>query len=110
MDAHPNPDGAGLERPLRLRRCGDGSGRPWEGDEERVALRIHFDAVVPYKSLAQQAPVLGKELGIAVPVLLKEPRRPFDVGEEERDRAGRQRRFAHGAIISKAEWAVLEAR
>ncbi len=44
--------------------------------------------------------MLFEENGVGGPVLLKETRRSFDVGEEERDRAGWQRPCAHGAIIS----------
>ena len=46
VDAHPDPDRPGFERPLRLGRGGDGVGRPRERDEKRVALRVHLDAVV----------------------------------------------------------------
>ena len=91
VDAHPNADRAGLERPLRLGRRGDGSGRPRERDEERVSLGVDFDPVVPPEGLAEHAPVLGEEIGVGRPVLVEETRRPFDVGEEERDRAGWQR-------------------
>jgi hypothetical protein len=44
--------------------------------------------------------MLFEESGVGRPVLLKEARRPFDVGEEERDRAGWQRPCVHRAIIA----------
>jgi hypothetical protein len=74
VEAYPNADGAGFERPSGIGRGGDGSGRPRERDEERVALRVDFDPIVPCEGLAQRAPVLGQELGVRVPVLLKETR------------------------------------
>ena len=73
------------------------SAAPREGDEERVALRVHLDAVVSREGLADHPPMLGEEIGVGGPVLLEEPRRPFDVGEEERDRAGWQGCCAHRA-------------
>ena len=96
MNAHPNPDRPGLERPLRLDRSSDGFRGPRECNEERVALRVHFDTAVPRIRLADHPPVLGEETRVGWPVLLKKTRRPLDVGEEKRDRAGRQRRRAHG--------------
>jgi hypothetical protein len=43
--------------------------------------------------------MLGEEIGVGRPVLLKKARRGFDVGEEKRDRAGRQRTPVHGARL-----------
>ena len=54
VNAHPDADRPGLERPLRLDRGGDGVGGPRERDEERVALRVHLDAVVPCEGLADR--------------------------------------------------------
>ena len=67
------------------------SAGPRERDEEGVALRVHLDAVVPREGVADRAPVLGEEIGVGRPVLLQQARRPLDVGEEERHRAGGQR-------------------
>ena len=100
VDAHPDPDRPGPECPLRLGRGGDGVGRPRERDEERVALGVHLDPVVSPEGLADHAPMLFEEIGVGRPVLLKETSRPFDVGEEKRDRAGWQGWCAHRAIIS----------
>ena len=104
VDAHPDPDRPGPERRLRLGRGGDGVGRPRERDEERVALGVHLDPVVSPEGLADHPPMLFEENGVGRPVLLKETGRPFDVGEEERDRARWQRSCAHGAIISYRNW------
>ena len=62
-----------------------------EGDEEGVALRVDLDAAVGRERLAQRAPVLGERLAVRVRAELPEQaRRALDVGEEERDRAGRE--------------------
>ncbi len=101
VDAHPDADRPGLERLLRVNCGGDGVDRPREGDEERVALGVDFGTVVSREGLADGATVLCEEIGVGGPVLLKETRRPFDVGEEERDRAGRQLPCAHRSIIAQ---------
>ena len=62
---------------------------PRESDEEGVALRVDLDAAVAPECLAQNAAVFSERLRIAIAELLHQPRRAFDVGEEERDRAGR---------------------
>ena len=100
VDAHPDPDWARSERCLRLGRGGDGVGRPRERDEERVALGVDLDPVVSAEGLTDRAPMLFEKNGVGRPVLLKETRRSFDVGEEERHRAGWQTSCAHAAIIS----------
>ena len=62
-----------------------------EGDEEGVALRVDLDAAVGRERLAQRAPVLGERFAVRVRAELPEQaRRALDVGEEERDRAGRE--------------------
>jgi hypothetical protein len=48
--------------------------------------------------------MLFEENGVGRPVFLKEAGRPFDVGEEERDRARWKRSCAHRAIISYGNW------
>ena len=62
-----------------------------EGDEERVALRVDLDPAVGGESLPQRTTVLGQRLRVRLrPERVKQPRRALDVGEEERDRAGRE--------------------
>ena len=63
--------------------------RARERDEERVSLRIDLVAAVGGESGSKQALVIGQHVAIAIAELLDEPRRPLDVGEEKRDRAGR---------------------
>ena len=91
VDAHPHLDRPGFERPLRLGRGGGGVGHSREGHEERIALGVHLDPVVSPEGLANHAPVLLEENRVVGSVLLKETRRPFDVGEEKRHGAGWQR-------------------
>jgi hypothetical protein len=85
VDAHAHGQ---RERGLCLLRRGDRGGCRREGDEEGVALRIHLDAPVPLAGRAQDAAVLGQQVGVALAVLLQQPRRALDVGEEEGDGAG----------------------
>jgi hypothetical protein len=66
---------------------GEGVGGPGEGDEERVALRVHLDAAVGRERVAQQPPVFRKQVGVVVAVLGQQARRAVHVGEQERDRA-----------------------
>ena len=64
-------------------------------DEERVALRVDLVSAVSVERLAEQALMIGHDGAVGIAELLDEPRRALDVGEEERDRAGRG--FHHGA-------------
>ena len=70
----------GEERLACTRKC----------DEEGVALGIDFVAAVGGEGGPEQALMLGEHLRIALTKLLEKPRRPLDIGEEERDRAARQ--------------------
>jgi hypothetical protein len=54
-----------------------------EGYEERVALGVDLDAVVPRESVAEHPAVLGEDVRVAVTELLEQARRALDVGEEE---------------------------
>jgi hypothetical protein len=55
VDAHPNAERPRLQRPLRLGSGRDGRRCRAEGDEERVALRIHLDSTVCVNRSAQHA-------------------------------------------------------
>ena len=100
MQAHPHADRPGLERALAVEGGRGGAGRGREGDEERVALRVDLDAAVRREGGAQDAPVLGERLRVALGAeRVQQPRRALDVGEEERDgavRAARQRTASRG--------------
>jgi hypothetical protein len=72
-------------------------GRPWECDEEGVALRVHLDAAVALERLPQQPAVLREGVGVRVAELVQQARRALDVGEEEGDSA--TRKLPHGQMI-----------
>ncbi len=57
-------------------------------NEERVALRVDLVTAVGGEGRAQKALMIGQHASVAVTQLLDEPRRPFDVAEEEGDSAG----------------------
>ena len=88
----PSPSAAcpSRGRRKRVRRAG-------ERDEERVALRVHLDAAVPGERVPQHTPVLAQQLDVALSVLVQQPRRAFDVREQERDGAGWK--LAHNRIM-----------
>ncbi len=80
----------------------DGTRRGGEGDEERVALRVHFNTVVAYAGFANEAAVLRECLRVRVGTeLVEQLRRALDVGEEERDGARREIR-AHSGMMVRA--------
>ena len=86
-DAHA--DRARLSASVIARGRGDRPRRRGEGEEERVALRVHLDAAVGGEGLAEHATVLGERLRVRLrPELVQQLRRALDVREEERDRAG----------------------
>ena len=96
VQAHAHADRSRLEpfarRARRLRR----SSGCRKGDEERVALRVDLDAAVRRRRLAHDPPVLGERVGVPRrPELVQQPRRPLDVGEEQRHRS--LRKLAHGS-------------
>ena len=90
VDPDPHLHRTVAERLLRFSRGRDGVSRADERDEERVALRVDLDPFVTTEHVAQGSPVLGKQRHVARPVLVQQPRRALDVGEEERDRSSRE--------------------
>ena len=107
-------------RSRAARRCGrpsgPGSARPRAPPAPRPRLRrrrpppgtrrrTRRPACPPRRRRAVRRPrgsrcrCSARRSAYAVPVLLKQTRRPLDVGEEERDRAGRQRTPVHGARL-----------
>jgi hypothetical protein len=95
-DAHAHVDALGpmlgRQRPLRADRGGDRVARPSEGDEERVTLGVDLAAVVLGERRAQEALMLGKDLGVAAAQVRQQPRRTLDVAKQERDGATRKLR------------------
>ena len=67
VEADANADRAGRERLGQLLRRGDGGRCGWEGEEERVALRVHLDSVVvAAQACADQPAVLRQLLGVSL--------------------------------------------
>ena len=89
MEAHAHADRPAGERLLSARSRRDSADRRRECVEEGVALGVDLDTVVSGERVSQGAPVVGEDRGIAVAMLLDQPRRALDVGEEQRDRARR---------------------
>src|ERR671919_775706 len=98
----PDPDigaarpGMAGQLPLDVDGCPDGRSRGSEHGEERVALGIDDLAPLPRQRLAKDVAVLREERGVPVSQLPQEQRGTLDIGEQERDRSGRQLRgFRH---------------
>ena len=85
------PVGPGIsrERPCRLRCRPYRVFRAREGDEERIALRIHFDAIVRGPGGAEQALVVVERGHVARAEPLEQACRAFDVAKQECDGARR---------------------
>jgi hypothetical protein len=91
MQSDAHLDGARGKRIGESRCRSQGSGGAWEGEEEGISLGVDLDSAFRGTGLANQAPVVGQDGGIALCTeLVQEPRRALDVGEEKRDRAGRE--------------------
>src|SRR5207253_330505 len=95
---------------------GDGTGhrrrRLLEDDEQGVAARAHFLAAVAAEGGAHELVVGGEKRGVPITEALEKVRRPLQVGEEKRQRAGRQPPIRHDARLvtacdtygASAEW------
>ena len=79
------------ERKLRGQRGSDGLASGWEGDEERVTLRVHLVSASLRERLAQQPTMLVEHPLVAIAELQQQPRRALDVREQERHGPGRPR-------------------
>ena len=75
--------------PADDRSCGvERAGRRRKREEERIALRVHLDAVRGRARVPDHATVLGQRLRVPLGAeLVQQTRRALDVGEQERDRA-----------------------
>ncbi len=88
-DAHM--DRAGRQRFRKRSSSCERAGRRREGEEERIALGVDLDPALGRTRLSYHPTVLGECLGVRLgPERMQEPRRALDVGEEERDGAGRK--------------------
>ena len=79
------------ERPLDLGGRGDCVAGPREREEHTVAGPVDLDAVVVGGGLAHELAHASARGCVPLPEQVQQPRRSFDVGEEERHRPRRQR-------------------
>src|SRR5205823_4559177 len=91
------------QRALRLDRRRHRVAGARERVEERVALRVDLRPAVRAERLAHDAPVVVRHAAVPVVAeLLQEPRRPLDVGEDERDgAAGKLRHDAYATPMNR---------
>ena len=85
VEAHPHSKWQRCQCALGSPRGDHSFGRLSEGDEEGVAFTAEDDAPVRLDGIADQSPVLGQQLRIAIAVLTEEHGRALDVREEEGD-------------------------
>jgi hypothetical protein len=89
VDADPHPDldalrpGLVAVAPLHRNRGGDRVLRPWERDEERLALCVDFVAAVFSDRIADELVMARQHAAVLGAELLEQPRGALDVGEEE---------------------------
>jgi hypothetical protein len=91
-------------------RGGYGCIVPAERRRSRHLPRVNLVAAVFGERFAQQALMLRENRAVAITELLQQPRRAFDVAEEERHGAGRPRRPTrrrrHLRILSTTRYAM----
>jgi hypothetical protein len=89
VDAHSHPDLTFGQSCLGICGCAQRALCCREGDEERVALRVHLDAAMGAKCRPEDAAMLRQRLGVTLRAeLVQQPRRALDVRKEEGDGAG----------------------
>ena len=88
VHSDPHLNGAAAKSLMRLFRSGERAVRRRECDEERVSLRVNLDAAVSRERIPQSSPALNERLAVQLGAeLLQQPRRAFDVCEQEGDSA-----------------------
>jgi len=75
----------GGQRPLDRQRAQHRLLGPGERHEKRIPLGVHLMTIVGGDGGADQPPVVGQNLRVALPQRLDQPGRPLDVGEQQRD-------------------------
>ena len=108
VDPDSNPYRSLREPGLNVCRRGNRVARAGERDEERVALRVHFEPAVARECVADHAAVLRQYVGVALPELVKQARGALDIGEEECD--GPARRLGHALMIAPHRGADKSSR
>ena len=106
VQADPHLDPA-RGQPVRHRpRRGQRRRRRTKREEERISLIVDLDPALGHARTTHDPPVLGKDVRIRLHTqLVQERRRPFNVAEEQGDRAGREIP-SHSAIIRRARLRV----
>src|SRR6516225_2262407 len=106
VNTDPNPDRRtgwplmARQGPLDLKRAQHSLLRASERNEKRVPLRVHLMATLVRDGGADQLPVLSQDPRVAFPQRLDQPRRTFDVAEQEGDYP--TRKPAHAAASRQA--------
>ena len=101
VHTHPNADRSLGEALLSRTGRGDSVGRPGEGNEERVTLRVHLDTAMARTCVAQPSTVLREHFRVTISELVQQAGRTLDVREEQRDRPARQ--LPHIRMIPQRE-------
>ena len=78
------------EPPLGRDRCSERRIRPREGEEEGIALRVHLAPLARLDGLPQDPLLRSENLAVAIAELPEQPRRAFDVREQEGDGSARE--------------------
>ena len=87
-----------------------------EDDEVRVPLGVDLDASVSCHGLAEEPAMLREQVPVGVAELVQEPGRALDVGEQQRDRARRERRtcrpgeLQRGVLVENRPLEALQLR
>ncbi|SRR6266540_5641478 len=109
VQTHTHLNRAGGKRYGHLSRRGHCARRGREGKEERIALHVDLHAVVAGTGLSYEAAMLSQCLPITLGTeILKQPRRTFDVSEEEGDRS--ERKIASHRGIMRQNASTVAAR
>jgi hypothetical protein len=98
MHPHSHTNRTDLESFLTFGRSSNRIARTRKRNEERITLRVDLEASVPNEHLPEHTPVLGQRLRVPVAEFVQQPRRPLDVGEDERHRSCWQLRHRHTSI------------
>ena len=100
MHPHPHPDRALSKRRASVGRSPERPGCGRKRNEARISLRVHLDTAMLCEDPAHHTPMLLQRLRIALGTkFVQQPRRPLDIREQERHRAGWQI-VTHGASIN----------
>ena len=109
VQAHANTDRRRRKARLCLSGTGDGVARGREHAEERISLRVDLDTAMGSKRPAQEGAVIGERLRVLLlPELVQQFGRTLHIGEEKRDRPGREL-GGHGTMMRQDERQVTRS-